>query len=119
MADAYMPDRHCNIGQLSPTWPRLHLANEEESEIAMISSWWFLWMAFMFLFFVFPVTYGWGYRGWGLPYPRYVQRRRGLQASTTGQPADLRHQSWGWGGDFVWVILIVAGGWAFAGLLLR
>jgi hypothetical protein len=85
----------------------------------MINAWWILWMAFLFLFLVSPVTYGWGYRGWGPPYPRYVQRRRGLRASALGQPADLRHQSWGWGGDFVWVVLLVAGGWAFAGLLLR
>jgi hypothetical protein len=85
----------------------------------MMSSWWILWMAFMFLFLVSPVSYGWGYRGWGPPYPRYIQRRRGLRASSTGQPADLHHQSWGWGGDFVWVVLVVSGGWAFAGLLLR
>ena len=85
----------------------------------MMSSWWILWMAFMVVFLVSPVSYGWGYRGWGPPYPRYVQRRRGLRAASTGQPADLRHQSWGWGGDFVWVVLLVAGGWGFAGLLLR
>jgi hypothetical protein len=84
-----------------------------------MSPWWILWMVFMFLFLVSPVTYGWGYRGWGPPYPRYVQRRRGLRTSTAGQPADLRHQSWGWGGDFVWVVLLVAGGWALAGLFLR
>jgi hypothetical protein len=118
MADAYKLDRHRNKNQLGPFWPSLHSTNEKESEIATMSSWWFFWMAFMFLFLVSPVTYGWGYRGWGPPYPRYIQRRRGLQAATTGQPADLRHQSWGWGGDFVWVVLIVASGWAFAGLLL-
>jgi hypothetical protein len=85
----------------------------------MMSSWWILWMVFMFLFLVSPVSYGWGYRGWGPPYPRYIQRRRALRATTIGQPADRRHQSWGWGGDFVWVVLLVAGGWAFAGVLLR
>jgi hypothetical protein len=119
MADAYKLDRHRNKAQLGPLWPSPHLRNEKEREIATMSSWWFFWMAFMFLFLVSPVTYGWGYRGWGPPYPRYIQRRRGLQAATTGQPADLRHQSWGWGGDFVWVVLFIAGGWAFAGLLLR
>ena len=85
----------------------------------MFNAWWLLWLAFFFLFLVSPVTYGWGYRGWGPPYPRYVQRRRGLRASGLGQPVDLRHQSWGWGGDFVWVVLLVAARWDFAGLLLR
>ena len=85
----------------------------------MINAWWILWMAFMFLFLVSPVTYGWGYRGWGPPYPRYIQIRRVLRATALVQPADPRHQSWGWGGDIVWVVLLVAGGWAFAGLLLR
>jgi hypothetical protein len=84
-----------------------------------MSSWWILWMVFMFLFLVSPVSYGWGYRGWGPPYPRYIQRRRALRATTIAQPADRRHQSWGWGGDFVWVVLLLAVGWAFAGLLLR
>jgi hypothetical protein len=62
----------------------------------MINAWWLLWMAFMFLFLVSLVTYGWGYPGWGRPYPRYIQRRRGLRASALGQPADLHYQSWGW-----------------------
>ena len=101
------------------TTSRFRSTNKNESEIAMMSSWWILWMVFMFLFLVSPVSYGWGYRGWGPPYPRYIQRRRGLRASATGQAADPRHQSWGWGGDFVWVVLLVAGGWAFAGLFLR
>jgi hypothetical protein len=29
----------------------------------MIGSWWFLWMAFMFIFLLTPIGYGWGYRG--------------------------------------------------------
>jgi hypothetical protein len=65
--------------------------------------WWILWMAFMSLFLAFTVAYGWGYHGWGPPYPRYFQRRRGL-SSATGQPADLRHQSWRWEGNFVRVL---------------
>jgi len=36
--------------------------------MAIFHQWW-LWIAFMFLFFVGPVSYGWGYRKWGAPYP--------------------------------------------------
>ena len=92
---------------------------EKESEISMISTWWILWMAFMFVFLVSPVGYGWSYRGWGPPYPRYIQRRRALRASFTDSAAASRHHAWGWGGDFVWVVLLIGGGWAAAGLWLR
>lgn len=87
----------------------------------MMTSWWFMWMAFMFLFLVSPVTYGWGYRRWGAPYPRYIQRRRGLRAAAIADAKGPKpnHQSWGWGGDFIWVVLLIGGGWAFAGLWLR
>ena len=50
----------------------------------MIGSWWFVWMLVMFLLLVPPMGYGWGYRGWGPPYPRYIQRRRGQRAVATG-----------------------------------
>jgi hypothetical protein len=85
----------------------------------MISAWWILWMAFLFLFFVSPVSYGWGYRGWGPPLPRYVQRRRALHAASAEGSSAARHHAWGWGGDFVWAVLLIGGGWAAAGLLLR
>lgn len=45
-----------------------------------MGTWWWIWIAFMFLFLVPPIGYGWGYRGWGAPYPSYVQRRRGQAA---------------------------------------
>jgi hypothetical protein len=70
----------------------------------MMNSWWFLWMAFMFLLLAPPLGYGWGYRGWGPPYPRYVQRRRGQRAVVAGAPATFNHHAWGWGGDFVWMV---------------
>jgi hypothetical protein len=50
----------------------------------MTSSWWFIWLVVMFLFLAPPIGYGWGYRGWGAPYPRYIQRRRGQQAAAAG-----------------------------------
>jgi hypothetical protein len=78
----------------------------------MISTSWILWMVFMFLFLVPPMGYGWGYRKWGPPYPRYVQRRRGVRAATVGGFAAFNHQAWGWRGDFVWLVLFVGVLWA-------
>ena len=78
----------------------------------MIGSWWFVWMLFMFLLLVPPMGYGWGYRGWGPPYPRYIQRRRGQQAAATGASASFDHHAWGWGGDFIWGVFIIGMLWA-------
>jgi hypothetical protein len=85
----------------------------------MIVSWWLMWMLFMFLFLVPPIGYGWGYRGWGPPYPRYIQRRRVLQASATEGSVTLGHQSWGWVGDFVWIVLFIAVFWACVAIWWR
>jgi hypothetical protein len=74
----------------------------------MLISWWWLWIAFLVLFIVPPVGYGWAYRGWGPPYPRYIQRRRGQHTVGVGSPVTFNHQSWGWGGDFVWVMFLIA-----------
>ena len=79
----------------------------------MIGSWWVFWMIFMFLFLVPPIGYGWGYRGWGPPYPRYIQRRRGQRAAANSATAQFDHHAWGWGGDFVWMVGIVGMVWLF------
>jgi len=84
----------------------------------MTSTLWYVWMAFMVVFLVSPLGYGWSYRGWGPPLPRYIQRRRAIRASFTDVAAASRHQAWGRGGDFVWVVLLIGSSWA-AGLLLR
>ena len=84
-----------------------------------MTSGWLIWMLFMFLLLVPSVGYGWGYRGWGPPYPRYIQRRRGAHAPGTGGSATFNHQSWGWGGDFVWMVLLVGVIWAGAALFWR
>ena len=84
----------------------------------MLFSWWWLWIVFMFLA-VAPMGYGWGYRGWGAPYPRYIQRRRGQRAASAGGPVTFDHHSWGWGGDFVWMILFIAVFWACFGIWWR
>jgi 1-acyl-sn-glycerol-3-phosphate acyltransferase len=83
-----------------------------ESETKMLSTWWFLWLMFMLFFLVPSVGYGWGYRGWGPPYPNHIQRRRMRLAATNGGTSSFNHQSWGWFGDMVWVMLIVWTMWA-------
>jgi hypothetical protein len=85
----------------------------------MIGSWWSVWMAFMFMLLILPLGYGWGYRGWGPPYPRYIQRRRGQRAAVIGSPATFNHHSWSWGGDFVWMVLVIGVFWAAWALLSR
>lgn len=79
----------------------------------MFGSWWLLWMIFLFVFLVPSLGYGWGYRRWGPPYPTYIQRRRGLHAVAGGGPQGFNHQSWGLGGDLVWLVIFVWVLWAF------
>jgi hypothetical protein len=68
----------------------------------MYMSW--FWLAMM-LVFLLPVAYGWGYRGWGVPYPSYVQRRR-MQSAASAGPATFDHTAWGRGGDFIWGLML-------------
>ena len=82
----------------------------------MMSSWWLLWMAFMFFLLVSPVGYAWGYRGWGPPYPSYIQRRRARQAATAGGSSSFNHHAWGRAGDVVWIVLLVGLLWACTAL---
>ena len=81
-----------------------------------MGTWWLLWIAFMFLFLVPTISYGWGYRGWGPPYPRYIQRRRALVAPATSDSIVFNHTAWGWVGDLIWVVFIVGVLWATASL---
>jgi len=78
----------------------------------MISTWWVLWMVFMFVFLVTPISYGWGYRGWGAPYPRYIQRRRTKRATANGEVMTSNQLAWGLLGDLVWMVVIIAFVWA-------
>jgi hypothetical protein len=86
--------------------------------MAIFHQWW-LWIVFMLLFFVGPISYGWGYRKWGAPFPRYIQRRLGAKTGTGGDFATLSYQHWGWGGDLVWMVLLLGAVWAVAGLWWR
>jgi hypothetical protein len=84
---------------------------------------WLMWILFLLLFLIIPIAYGWGYRRWGPPYPRYVQRRRGLQtagaAGGGGVATSPSHQAWGWRGDFVWIAMLMAIFWAGLALWWR
>jgi len=88
-------------------------ANGGKRDAFMMSAWWMLWVFFMFVFLVTPTSYGWGYRKWGPPVPRYFQRRRGQLNVANG--AAIGHPSWSWGGDFVWLVLLVGILWAAMG----
>ena len=41
------------------------------------------------------------------------------QAAATGGSADFNHHSWGWGGDFVWGVLLMGLLWACFSLWWR
>ncbi len=88
----------------------------------MMSTWWLWWMVFMLFFFVSPVGYGWGYRGWGPPYPRHIQRRRQQAAAAAHAHAGsavFDHHAWGIGGDVMWIVLTVGLIWAVTAYLWR
>ena len=42
-----------------------------------------------------------------------------LQASAAGRPASFDHHSWGWGGDFVWLAVLIGLVWACSALWWR
>jgi hypothetical protein len=89
----------------------MHRHGPQEGEVVMIGEWWLLWMVITFALLVPSLVYGWGYRKWGPPYPRYIQRRR---AAAMSGPAMSDYQSWGWVGDFVWIVTLIALFWAGA-----
>jgi hypothetical protein len=70
----------------------------------MFIAWWWLWIVFLFAFLLMPTGYGWGYRRWGPPYPRYMQRRRAARAAERGDAGSFDHHAWGWGGDLLWLM---------------
>jgi len=85
----------------------------------MMGNWWLLWMLFMFLFFITPIGYGWGYRRWGAPYPTYIQRRRTRQSAIRGDIMTADHLAWGILGDMVWMVLVISMVWALLALWWR
>lgn len=82
------------------------LGLDERSDV-MVTSWWFLWATFLVVFVVPLVGYGWGIRGWGPPYPRYVQDWRHRRAGGSAGDA-FDHRAWGGRGDFVWLAIVTS-----------
>jgi hypothetical protein len=77
----------------------------------MMNGWWMWWMVVMLVLLVPSTGYGWGYRGWGPPYPSFIQRRRHARALAAGDPVGVDHRAWGWGGDIVWVSFLICAVW--------
>jgi hypothetical protein len=69
------------------------------------------WLVVLFFMLVAPIGYGWGYRGWGPPYPSYFQRRSDLRTSSNGDQR-IDHYAWGWGGDLFWLVSLFWIAWA-------
>lgn len=98
----------------------------------MVWFWW--WLTFVVLLLLIPLAYGWGYRGWGAPYPSYYTRANTGYGDPAVDPAgdptvdpevdpELEaeaREAAGWGllADMLWVVLVVALVWLFVGLLL-
>lgn len=97
---------------------------------------WWLWFGILVFLVILPGAYGWAYRRWGPPYPRYYWRRyydprypppgRGLPpGATTGAGSSLttapmlaetapleRHSNWGALADVIWLGVVAAIIWA-------
>lgn len=88
---------------------------------------WWAWFAIVVFLILLPLTYGWGYRGWGPPYPRYYYRRRSVRDSSgrrlldeealrpvlvEDQPEEPEPRGWGLFADLVWLAVIGAIIWA-------
>jgi uncharacterized membrane protein YphA (DoxX/SURF4 family) len=75
--------------------------------------WWYgsrcRWLAFLIIFFLLPLGYGWGYRGWG-PW----HRQRPTLATIASGEADL---GWGPVGLLLWVVVIIAITWPIAAVV--
>lgn len=79
--------------------------------------WWWWWVAFVVIFFAIPLGYGWGYRGWGPWYRRGHSTGTPREEPPPGTPINTTDEydtGWGWGGIFLWLILIIAIAWLIA-----
>jgi len=85
--------------------------------------WWWVWLAFLIFFLLLPLGYGWGYRGWGPPYPTYYRRRRTRTGAVVEErvvadrPVVVDEDTSGWGvlADVLWLVFAVAVIWWLVG----
>lgn len=85
--------------------------------------WFLLWLLFVVFLLVLPLGYGWGYRGWGPPYPSYYRRRRAAAAAdpAVDPGADTSVEeaaAWGALDELLWVVVAVAILWLLVGLVV-
>ena len=94
---------------------------------------WWAWVGFVALLVLVPLSYGWGYRRWGPPYPRYYYRRRQGVGGPAQDPrggawdrpgagptmvterpvtTSAAEKTWGVIGDLIWLAAFAALVWA-------
>lgn len=80
--------------------------------------WWFWWwLLFVFLFLLIPLSYGWGYRGWGPPSYRRGPRRQPLDPAEEAELREIEREevvaAEGWGvlGLLMWIVMSMAVLW--------
>lgn len=72
--------------------------------------WWFwLWLLFVAVLLLLPLAYGWGYRGWGPPYPSFYRRRELPTREASSTPEAIGN--WGMGANLFWAAVAVAIVW--------
>ena len=73
--------------------------------------WWFWWwLLFVTVLFLLPLGYGWGYRGWGPPYPS--------RSAATRERRARELAAWGVAADVLWLGLIAALVWLVVVLIV-
>jgi len=75
------------------------------------TGWFWWWLAFIAIFFLLPLGYGWGYRGWGPWYRLKAPERRSAARD------DYAPQGWGALAVFLWLVVIIAAVWLAAVLI--
>jgi len=69
--------------------------------------WWFwLWILAVVLLLLMPLVYGWGYRGWGKPYPSFYRRKVLPTREASSTPEALGAPCYG--AAIFWIALALA-----------
>jgi len=69
--------------------------------------WWFwFWLLFVTVLLLLPLAYGWGYRGWGSPFPSFYRRKQLPTREASSRPEALGNPIMG--ASLFWITLAVA-----------